>query len=268
MLSGKVFGGIVTSVCAMFLFASCVRYEEQGPVYSTGHGLGNGYNNNPNSGYVGAISGHVSLYDQYGSPVTTGLGGIQVSLIGYSVTAITDTTGYFRFYNAPNGSYNLYVHDTATVAPFADTKALNVQLTGDSVVHNISLSAIPSFSPSAIAVTLDTTTKIDSVVLTFTSNTQTRAAIVFVNNNSAVNNLPANYLKVYTVSIPASATSVSLSIPSTDLYSLGFASGSTVYLAAYGYVTPDYSVYLDYSSGKNIYNAVSTSSVTASAKVP
>jgi hypothetical protein len=267
MLSGKVSFGIVASVIAIFFLSSCVRYENQGPAYSTGHGIGNGYNNH-NSGYIGAISGHIHLYDQYGSPVTTGLAGIQVSLTGFSVTTITDNTGYYRFYNAPNGTYNLYVHDTSVAAPFADTKVLNVQLSGDSVIHDISLSAVPSFAPSSISVTLDTTTKIDSVVLTFTSNSKTRAGIVFVNNNSAVNNLPANYLKVYTVSIPDSATSVSLSIPSSDLYNLGLASGSTVYLAAYGYVTTDYSVYEDYSTGKNIYNAVSTSSATASAKVP
>lgn len=260
MLSGKVIVGIVASSIAVLLF-SCVRYDAPG---------GN-YNNNyyyPNPNYKGVIKGHIHLYDQYGSTVASGLRGIELTLSGYQKTAVTDSNGYYAFNYISSGTYSIYVHDTATAIAFGDTRAENVQFLKDSLIKDISLSAVPDFSPSAISAILDTSTKTDSIVLAFTADTNTRAAIVFVNSNSAVSASPSNYLLTYIVSIPANATTVGLSIPASDFHNAGINSGATAYFAAYGYVVHDYSLYQDYSTGKNVYTAISTSAATCSVKAP
>jgi len=214
--------------------------------------------------YTGDISGHVSLYDQYGSKVLTGLSSVTVTAVG-GPSVSPDATGYYVFYNASTGVYDF----TASDSGYAYTQTNNFQYLGDTLNKDIKMSAIPDFSPTGY--TADTALgalSADSVVLTFNADTRARNCILFVNNATTVGNVPANYLLVYTKAIAANQTKVTISIPSGDLTDAGIAPGSTIYCAAYGYVVGDVSVYEDQTTGKNVYNAVSSTPLLFTATAP
>jgi hypothetical protein len=223
----------------------------------------------PGPSFSGAISGHVMLYDQYGTKVNTDLSGIQVTLSNSSTVVTTDVNGYYIFTGVSTRDYTIMVHDPNT-SPYAygDNVAVNFQYLADTLIKDIKLSAIPSFSPSAMTATLSSVTGNDSLVFSITPDSRVRDIIVFVNNTSTVNNLPANYLLTYVKAVPANASVVSLLVPANDLHDQGINTGSTAYFAAYGYPVSDESVYEDITSGKSVYNALSGSSVTASAVAP
>ncbi len=259
MLSGKVIGGIIASGLTVFLF-SCIRYNEGG----------NNNNYYPNPVHKGNIKGHIILYDQYGSRVYKNLSGFEISLLGLSTKmTLTDSNGYYIFTSVPvNTYYNISVLGTTDSASYGGTIMQNINFIADTLTRDISLSAIPSFSPNTITATLDTITKTDSVIMTFSADTLARSCIVFVNSISAVGPSFNDNLLNYIVNIPANVTSVSLSIPASDLHNVGINSGASAYFAAYGYVVHDYSLYQDYGTGKNIYTAISAAAATCSIKAP
>lgn len=213
--------------------------------------------------YTGAIAGHVDLYDQYGSRVLTGLNTVQLQL-NNSTTINPDSTGYYIFKGTTTGDYDI----TTTASGYASTKTNNFQFLSDTLNRDIKLSAIPNFSPLSVVAYAAMGAPGDSMIINFTPDTRAREAILFVNKNSAVGNLPANYLVVYTRAIPANASKINIVIPASDLYNAGITSGSTIYLAAYGYVVSDGSAYEDITTGKTVYNAVSTTSATVTATAP
>ena len=212
--------------------------------------------------YTGAISGHVSLYDQYGDKVLSGVDSVLLST--NDSTLYPDNTGYYIFNNIVTGQYNI----TASRNGYASTQTNNFQYIDNTLNKDIKLSAIPHFAPTTISEYVAVATPGDSVVINFTADTRARNCIVFINNSISVRNLPANYLLAYTKTIPANQTKISVLIPATDIYNAGIASGATFYYAAYGYVVGDASVYEDQSTGKNVYNAVSATAASSSAVAP
>jgi hypothetical protein len=255
----------ITALALVFAccMQSCIQYNEGGNY--------NGYNNyniNPGGG-TGSIKGHITLYDAYGRAVTTNLGGIELNLMGnYSRSSATDTTGYYVFGRVlGNSYYDIYVTDTATVKPYAPTIVYGIHIY-DTLTENISLSAIPQYSPLTVSATMDSATQADSIYLSFSADTSARAALILINNTTGVSTSPDNYVLSYVLSIPANATRVSIGIPATALHNAGISSGNMAYFAAYGYAVNDHSLYKDRSSGKYIYNAVSTNAATGSVKAP
>jgi len=228
-----------------------------------------GKQGNAGPSYTGAITGHIMLYDQYGTKVTTGLSGIVVTCYSPAQTTTTDAKGYYLFTGIKTGDYTMTVHDpNASPYTYGDNESVNFQYLADTLIKDVKLSAIPSFSPVSMTAFLSTATGNDSLVFTIAADTRVRDIIVFVNNNSTVNNLPANYLLTYIKSVPANATSVILLVPANDLHDQGINTGSTAYYAAYGYPVSDASIYEDITTGKSIYTSLSASSVTANAVAP
>ncbi len=246
---------IVAGVLAAITIAGgCTKNGSTGPAGATGPA---------GPSYTGAISGHVSLYDQYGSKVSTGLNSVQLVVNGTN-TITPDVNGYYAF-SSTTGDYYMTASDNG----YGATRANSFQYLADTLNKDIKLSAIPGFSPTTVtAYTATGSAPGDSLVINFTADTRARNCIVFVNNTTAVSNLPANYQLVYTKAIAANQTRAVILIPSQDLTDVGITSGSTIYCAAYGYVVGDVSVYEDLTTGKNVYNAVSASPVTATAVAP
>lgn len=234
--------------------SSCTKKGDTGPAGATGPA---------GPSYTGAISGHVDLYDQYGSKVLTGLSSVQVSLDGGSTQNAT-SAGYYMFSNVKTGSYTL----SATNSGYGATQVTNFQFLSDTLNRDLKMSAIPNFSPATFDVYPTAAGTGDSLVMTFSTDTRLRNAIVFINSTSAVNGQPANYLLAYTKNIGANVPRAVIIIPKQDLINAGLASGATYYLAAYGYVISDASAYEDYSTGKTVYNAISSTPLTATAVVP
>ena len=212
---------------------------------------------------TGAISGHVTLYDQYGSRDYLGLSNVQLQLNGGAAT-MPDSTGYYAFKSVTTGEYNI----TANAHGYASTRVNNFQFIGDTVNRDIRLSAIPNFAPASVTSYTAAGNAGDSIVLNFTADTRVRNCIIFIGKSSTVNNTPASYLLEYTKAIAANQTKVAILIPAADLYNAGISSGSTAYGAAYGYVVSDQSVYEDLATGRNVYNAVSNGNVPVTIMVP
>lgn len=242
------------TLAALASLSSCTKKGDTGPAGATGPA---------GPSYTGAISGHVDLYDQYGSKVLTGLSSIQVSLDGGSIQNAT-ATGYYMFGNVTTGSYTL----SATNSGYGATQVTNFQFLSDTLNRDLKMSAIPTFSPATFDVYPTAAGTGDSIVMTFSTDTRVRNSIVFINSSSTVNGQPANYLISYTKTIGANVPRAVIIIPKQDLINAGLTSGSTYYLAAYGYVVSDASAYEDYATGKTVYNAISSTPLTATAVVP
>jgi hypothetical protein len=232
----------------VLLAASCAKEGPngaKGPVGPAGPTGANG------PSFTGAISGHVKLYDQYGSAVLTGLNKVQVTLKGRSALA-PDASGYYFFDTTKTGAFFL----TATDSGFADTRLNNFQFVSDTLNKDIGLSAIPGFLLTSLSASRSLASASDSLSIKVIPDIRARRCIVFVNNAPNVGNAPANYLLAYIKAIPANDTVVTLLIPAQDLADAGLATNNKVYFAAYSYVVNDASVYEDLATGKSVYNAV------------
>lgn len=245
----------LTIVGFSLAFASCTKDGSTGPAGPAGPTGPAG------PSYVGAIDGHVTLFDQYGSRVLTGLQNVTLSLNGTSVPV--DSTGYYRKGSVSTGTFYI----TASNSGYGSTRINSFQFLSDTLNRDVRMSAIPNFSPSAFTVTPQTGA--DSLAIGFPTDTRVRTCIIFLNKGATAGSTPDKYLLVYTRNIPANSNRpVPLVIPAQDLINAGFSSGQTVYATAYGYVVNDASVYEDLTTGKGVYTAVSIAPMTVTFTAP
>jgi hypothetical protein len=219
---------------------------------------------------MGNLFGFVTLYDQYGGKINSGLNNTTVNLYpsgGGSSTAQTDSTGRYTFNNILQGQYT--VNFTNPGYGSIVNSALGFLGEGN-IDHDIKLSAIPNFTDSTLATPIDTG---GYVVLNGTfsgTDIRKRTYVVFVGGTSAVSSAPVNYLTYYTGTANNNLTTFTVKIPVTDLNDLGFASGSTVYFAGYGAATSfaSQSEVEDFTTGRLIFNAISPNPSTISFTLP
>jgi hypothetical protein len=245
----------------VLLIASCAKEGPNGPTGPAG------------PSFTGSISGHVGLYDQYGSEILINLAYARILLTSLSSgdpyipdTAIySDANGLYAYNSiVTTGSYSISVTDSG----YGSTAINSFQFISGTLNKDIKLSAIPVFSIDTLIATEDSAAAYDSLVIGVPADTRVRNCIVFVNSSSTVANTIGSYLLAYVKAIPPNTTSVNLLIPAQDLYNAGIKTGSAVYYAAYSYVVNDASVYEDYTSGRKVYNAVGVTPKTASAIAP
>lgn len=217
--------------------------------------------------YTGVISGHVWLYDQYGTRIDTGLAGVQVTIRGSlkDTTITSDSNGTYIFTNIITGNYTISAHVPNN--GYADTKIPNFQFISDTLNRDVKMSAIPNFAPDSISALLAATPN-DSLIISFSADTRVRSYIIFVNNTSTVNGLPGNYRLSYVRNLPANQTKATILIPAGDLHDADINSGALAHYAVYGYAVNDASVYEDITSGKYVYGAISSTAVTDSVSAP
>ena len=244
-------------VCLSIAFVSCTKdgtAGAAGPIGPTGA---------TGPSFVGAIQGHVSLFDQYGSRVLTGLKNVQLVLSGHSVPV--DSNGHYILGSLATGAYTI----SASNAGYGSTYTNNFQFLADTLNRDIKLSAIPNFSPTAFSAYPVAAGGSDSLVLTFPTDSRARNCIVFLNSSSTVGSTPSKYLLAYNKAIAANSTKpTTIIIPAQDLANVGIATGATVYAIAYGYVVSDGSAYEDIATGKIVYTAVSSASLTTTFTAP
>jgi len=235
----------------VLLLSSCAKEGPTGPTGPAG------------PAYTGTISGHVSLYDQYGSKVLLNLDSVKLTLSGTTTAINPDNNGFYSYSSLITGEYSI----AASNSGYGATNTNNFQFLSGTLNRDIKLSAIPSFSLSFTyagpAASLN-----DSLVINCQpSDPQARNCIIFVGNTPSVGAGEANYLLSYVKAIPANAQKITGIISAQELYNAGFTSGSTAYYAVYSYPVNDQSVYEDQATGKNVYNAVSNPQID-SALVP
>ncbi len=248
---------VMLSLGIVFLAASCTKKGNTGLAGPAGPAGPSGVS------FTGAINGHVSLYDMYGTKQNTGLDAVQLMLKG-GATATADQNGYYFFGNVSTGTYFL----SAATTGYGATMIPNIEFLSDTMNQDIKLSAIPNFNPTALSATYNHGSAFDSVVITVTPDTKPRNLILFVNNKMPVNNFPANYLLAYVKAITTWQTNVVIRVPASDLNGVNIFYGEMVYYAAYSYVTNDVSAYEDPSTGRNVYTAVGAAPLVDSAMSP
>ena len=215
---------VLIALSVSLLFASCAKEGPTGPTGPAG------------PSYVGSISGHVTLYDQYGMKVLVGVDSARLTISGTTTYVNPDNSGYYAYNYIATGEYNI----TATDSGYGATNTNNFQFLSGTFNKDIGLSAIPSFS---LTVTTGAGGGYDT--------------LIFVGNTASVSNVPASFLLSFAKNIPANATKVPVYISAQELYDAGFASGSEVYYAVYSHSANDASAYEDQTTGKMVYNAVS-----------
>jgi hypothetical protein len=218
----------------------------------------------------GNLYGFVTLTDQYGAKILSGVNATTVTLTSVSnqtLTATTDSTGKYAFNNIAQGQYILnYSHPgygSISNAPLGF-------LGGGNIDHDVKLSAIPNFYDSVISTPVDT---LNNIVLNGTfsgTDTHRRTYVVFVGSSPAVSSAPANYLTYYTGTANNNLTTFTQKITVSDLNDLGFNSGSSVYFAVYGASTDfaSASEVEDYTTGRLNFAAVSSNPTTTSIVLP
>ncbi len=238
----RLFVFLLLTGCA----ASCTKKGDTGPAGPAGP------SGTSSTSGVGEIYGHVSLYDQYGSRLYTGLNNVKLTLKNGNYTS-ADVTGYYTFPALASEGYTV----SASATSYGATQ-FTMNVLGDTVYKDVKLSAIPGFQVLTFKAYHNTGSPNDSLILTFNSDTRVRNCLVLVSSQNTVSNLPGNYILAYTKAIPAWATQVMMQIPVSDLNGANIFFGQEVYYAAYSYVVNDASVYEDQATGRNAYNAVGT----------
>ncbi len=253
---------VILCLCGILFLASCAKTGPTGPTGPAG------------PSFKGNINGHVSLFDQYGSPVLSGFSSVQLilstttTIYSGTTTIFPDATGYYIFGGVYTGSYAIAAGDTSTSNLFAGTVVNGIDFVIGTLNRDIKLSAIPDSFITSFQAMLSGASLYDSLTINVSTNPRARNCIIFVGNTASVANQPSHYLLRYIVSIAANATIATLLIPKQDLTNAGIASGKMAYYAAYSYVVNDASVYEDVASGKNVYNSVNPNPTIDSALVP
>ena len=243
---------------SVLLITSCSKTGPAGPTGSTGPA---------GPLLTGNLKGHIFQYDQYGSPVLTGLAGIRDSLSPTNL-ATTDSTGLYKFSNLTTGDYTFSV----SKAGYGTVLAQAVQIVGGGDLYrDMRIAQIPNFSVTAPTAVLNATTgNIDITANLAATDTKTREVLVFVGSSPNTSANPATYLNVYPKTIAATKTSVITSLSPSDIHDLGINAGGTLYCSVYA-ATITYnsaSFYQDLATGKTVYTAVGSAPMTCSVIAP
>jgi hypothetical protein len=211
----------------------------------------------------GVLSGHVDLYDQYGSQI---LNSKTARVILYNSSNVridsmnADSTGKYSFSNITTGIYTLAYRDSA----YGQQLHQNFQFLGGGNLNvDGKISKLPNFNITGI--TIDSINHATSNVVlscSIATDTKTRTLLIFASGSSSVSANPSNYLAVIAQNVKANGTTVTINFPLANLYNAGLNSGATVYFAIYG-ATANYntaSFYEDYNTGRNIYTALTSTS--------
>lgn len=213
---------------------------------------------------TGDMVGYVRLVDIYGNSVYTGLSGITVSLEGTAYTTTTNANGMFSFTALPIGTYNIM----ATKAGYGTDKSQGIPLTGGAVLHpgSLKLSQLPAFNVTLLNATPNGT----GIVLNGTVNSTSpyrRTVGIFIGLTNTVSSATANYVDFQTANVNANSTNFTLTLNAQMLADLGVTTGTPLYFAAYS-INSGASTYVDYTNGRKVYNAIGTTSVSATAIAP
>ncbi len=252
-------------IFAVLLLNSCTKIGPIGPAGPTGP---TGPQGPKGSTYLGSVAGYITLYDQYGYPVLSGLSGINIVVdsVGKPIAkTTTDGSGHYFIPKIYTGYYTMAVSNPLTSPSFGNQFGY-FGFQADTLQRNVSLSSQANFSPTSVSASYNNTLGVDSLYITVANkDLLTRSVIIFIGNTANVSS--SNYLGSKTVSINAGSTVSKISIPAIELAELGIPAGNTVYFAFYGEPVSDKSVYLNPNTGLNVYTALSTTHLIDSTTV-
>jgi hypothetical protein len=253
---------IIQTVIILLTAASCKKPE-------TGPEGQQGPQGNPGPALSGNLKGYINHFDASGAKVTTDLANDSVFIDGTSMATVTDANGMFSFSGLNTGVYNVTVRKTGS--SYGYTRIQNIEFAGNGDTYrNGSISMIPTTSVSTFTAYDTIINSVNYIKLrgTVTLSSKAQSIVVFVNSPGITGASPNNYSTNYMINIVPAATVFTKNIPTSDLYDLGFTSGNTSYFTACMIGSNSQaSAYVDFTTNRTIYTALSASSVTAQAPV-
>jgi hypothetical protein len=213
---------------------------------------------------VGSISGHIDIYDQYGSQILNTktahavLYSSSYPSHGSAIDSVyADSAGAYSFNNISTGFYTIAYRDSNT---YGQQLHQNVEFIGGGTLNlDGKISQIPNFNVTVInADSVNHATMNVVMNCSVVSDIKQRTLLIFASNSAATSANPATYLVVASQNVKANVTSVVINIPLNNLYNAGMLSGSTVYFAIYGAASNfgSASSYEDFNTGRTIYTAI------------
>jgi hypothetical protein len=256
----KTLNYLVALAIIATMFTGCAKDGATGPAGANGANGATGPTGPTGPIASGNLMGFVKKFDQYGSPVQTGLSGISVTYTGATtLTTTTDSTGKYAFDSISTGYYTLNVSDTL----YGGLQVNSQQFLGGSSVWraNANIAAIPNFSVIGMTF-VDTVVNVSDSVIEIngtmsTTDGQARTVIVFIGSLISTNSAPANYQTYYTVASKANTNTFKLFVPLSDMYDLGYMPTQTIYFAAYGISSTTASAYEDFVTSRNVFTDIS-----------
>lgn len=254
---------ILTGLTVLSMLVSSCKKPANGPEGPAGPQGGNG------PALTGNLKGYINHYDLSGAKVITDLANDSVYIDGTGKSTVTDANGLYTFPGISTGVYNITVKKPGST--YGYTKIQNIEFAGNGDTYrNAAMSATPSNSVSTIMAYDTTISAINYVRIrgTVPSAPRVQSIIVFVNtpgNTTVSSSVNSSY---YVFNVAPNSTTYSKNISTSDLYDLGFASGNTSYFAAYmvGGNT-NASSYLDFTTNRTVFTALSAGSIFATAPV-
>ena len=188
---------------------------------------------------------------------------VQVTIDGTSDSTMTNSGGYWKILDVPEGTYNLTFSKTG----YGTTKLLHVRFRAGSqgLGEVVWLGQLPTFDISTVYTqTTDTTLTVRGGIIKAPG--YRRNMYIYLGKTSNVSSSPSDYQLLYTAQTDMNRI-YSVTIPLSDLRSGGFASGDTVFIAVYeigGYST----MYADSATRRTIYPSLSTKSFNSFVVLP
>ena len=272
----KVFIKMSVLSIALVVAASCTKTGPAGPAGATGATGATG------PILTGNMQGSVILYDVNGSKILPGgAHGVQGASVvitnnstGTSTIVATDGSGAYAIANLTTGTYSM----TASLPSYGSVVTQGIQFAGGGNANrNFALSVVPTTSVTS-ALTVDTNYAVGGAGNVAENYVKIRGyvpvssggstVIVFVSTAGATSASSTNFSTTFTTTISPGTTGFKITIPTANLYDLGFTSGNTVYFAAYivGSNTAA-STYVDVNTGQTVYTALSATPLNLSALV-
>ncbi len=246
---------IINLIVLSISFITSCKKTEVGPQGETGAQGSQG------PSLTGNIKGYVNHYDYNNSKILSDLAGDSIFIDGTSMVAVTNASGSYSFTNLTTGTYNFTIKRLG----YGTDKLQSLQFVGggDSF-HNINLAKTPTLNITTISATqTSTSASVMGINITGTVTAQPFAQTVIIYcgnvNSSTSNSSPSNYSILFTINVPANASTFNKLIPTNDLYDAGFVSGNTCAFAGYllGSSVNSASNYIDIESNKLVYSAIS-----------
>ena len=201
-------------------------------------------------GVQSKIIGNVVLYDDLTNKIPS-YDSMTVRIDGTTFSSITDSSGKYSFKDVPLGTYTVvyekagygtYKLDTFTLAEnLTDTPTIIAAKTLGQLSTTTVIDMFPSIEGDFV--------KLVATIDPAGNGTDARGVRFFYGNDSLVTN--QNFY-AYSGVYGAKSPNVSEKIDKTDFYNMGFNSGDTIYVKAYGdaFFSNDY---IDVASGKRIF---------------
>jgi hypothetical protein len=245
-------------------FSSCSKTGNTGPSGSQGPA---------GPSYTGSITGHISLYNQYGDmQQASACKSVRVVLYNSSNAVVdsmnADSVGTYTISNITTGMYTIAFRDTN----YGQELHEDFQFLGGSEPLEVDakLSHIPNFTFTIGGDSIHKKPNDTLVYIygTVTAASQARSLAVFTGATASVSS--GNYSSlVSTLTIATGATTFNISVPVNDFYLGGLVPGQTAYINVYAAAVnyTNSSEYENYNTGQTNYNALGSSATDTPIKL-